>query len=64
VQDAAILLVDKFARVGWVDVFEYFIAYLPTILDNEQFRQKGFGCAPAIKALFNRCGNRKGVEGD
>jgi hypothetical protein len=41
VHEAAILLVDRFARVGWVHGFAYFFAYLPAILNNEQLRHKG-----------------------
>jgi hypothetical protein len=48
VQDAAILLVDKFARVVWVDGFAHFIAYLPAILNSEQLRQKGLVAAVVL----------------
>jgi hypothetical protein len=47
-QDAAIFLIDKFARVVWVNGFAHFIAYLPAMLNSEQLRQKGLVAAVVL----------------
>jgi hypothetical protein len=48
VQDSAVLLVDKFARVVWVDGFAHFIAYLPPMLVSEQLGQKALIAAVVL----------------
>jgi serine/threonine protein kinase len=50
VQDSAIMLIDKFSRVGWADGYVDFIKGLPVLFDIQPLQQKALVAALVLAA--------------